>query len=254
MKLTHKLCGATLVALAGVALAAPNTTKAVEDTGSGAGTIKFTIGTDTKDVLPTEPGVSDGTKITNIPDVKNPGEFGIIAVTPLDFDSHDSLTASKKRDYNALPFAANAGSVDADAPEFQVQNFVKYQDLRAVATHNYKLSAELTENFKTATGIELNGANINYTSVYTTQTGDAVLDPDGVKNAGGTISVGSPVEFINNSGVNGKGYGQFELNFGKVGDAVQPAESAVTLNIPTSTAIGTGDYQATITWTLSDVI
>ncbi|MBP1047874.1 WxL domain-containing protein [Enterococcus sp. BWM-S5] len=256
MKLTHKLCGAAIVAAAGVALAVPNTTKAADDSKTGTGHIEFTLGTDTSDVIPTEPGVTDGTTITNLPSVTNPGEFGIIAVTPLEFDSHNVLTATNKRDYDALAFTANPGSTTAGTEEFEVQNFVKYQDLRTQENHAYALSATMTQNFQTASGVELKGANITYKNVYTTQTGSALLDPDGVNNTGGTIDSASnnSITFIRNTGVNGIGYGQFELNFGKVGDASQEAAESVTLNIPDGSPIGSGDYNAVITWTLSETI
>ncbi|MBP1046525.1 WxL domain-containing protein [Enterococcus sp. BWM-S5] len=255
MKLSHKLCGAALVAAAGVALAAPNTTKAV-DTKTGTGHIGFTVNTDPTDtsgVVPTDPGVTDGTTITNIPSVVNPGSFGIIAITPLEFETHDVLTANTQRDYNASFFHANQGTTDSNYPAFDVQNFVKYQDLRTMETHAYKLSATLTQNFKdTASGVELKGANITYKEANLTQTGDAALTPNASDvTTQGTISTASPTfDFIKNQGADGKGYGQFELNFGDK----TSGDKAVTLNIPASSAIGAGDYNAVITWTLSETL
>ncbi|WP_430607166.1 hypothetical protein IGJ55_000288 [Enterococcus sp. AZ170] len=254
MKLTHKLCGAALVAAAGVALALPNTTKAVDNTKTGTGHIEFTFDTGTSGVIPTDPGVTDGTTITNLPSVTNPGVFGIIAVTPLEFESHDVLTATNKRDYNASMFHANTVDPAEGTETFDVQNFVKYQDLRTQEAHPYKLSATLSQNFKTAgeKGVELKGANITYKNVAITQTGAPELNPNGVNTAGGNIDSASSntVDFIENTGVDGVGYGQFELNFG---DKTTGAES-VTLNIPKTSAVGAGDYNAVVTWTLSETI
>ncbi|MBL1229910.1 WxL domain-containing protein [Enterococcus sp. BWB1-3] len=253
MKLSHKLCGAALVAAAGVALAAPNTTKAVDNAKTGTGHIEFTFDTGTSGVIPTDPGVTDGTTITNLPSVTNPGEFGIIAITPLEFESHDVLTANTKRDYDASLFKANPGSTEAGTEEFDVQNFVKYQDLRTQENHAYKLSATLTQQFTdTASGYALNGSSITYKNAHLTQTGSPELTPDASElTTQGTISEATPTfDFLSNTGVDGKGYGQFELNFG---DKTTGNES-VTMNIPTSTAVGAGDYNAVITWTLSETL
>ena len=254
MKLSHKLCGAALVAAAGVALAVPNTTKAV-DSKEGKGHIAFTYNSDdTSGVIPTDPGVTDGTTITNIPDVENPGLFGIIAITPLEFESHNVLTANSQRDYNASLFKANENSTSADYPAFDVQNFVKYQDLRTQENHSYKLSAKMTQNF-TATGttVELKGANITYKNTRITQTGDASLTPAASDvTATGTIDAsGNSVVFVDNKNTTGVGYGQFELNFGDKSDAVY---DSVTLNIPASSPVGSGDFQAVITWTLTEAV
>lgn len=255
MKMTHKLCGAALLAATGVALALPNTTKAV-NTKEGTGHIGFSYDTSgTSNVVPTEPGNSTGTTITNIPDVTNPGEFGIIAVTPLEFENHDVLTANTKRSYDASVFHANTENPAKGTETFDVQNFVKYQDLRSIETHAYKLSAAMTAPFKTTSGVELKGASLTYKNAYTTQTGAVELNPNGVVNAPETLKAeGNSVDFIKNTGVNGVGYGQFEINFGKMNDATQDAAKSVTLDIPTTSAIGTGDYNAVITWTLSETL
>lgn len=258
MKMTHKLCGAALLAATGVALALPNTTKAVDNSKTGTGHIGFTYDTSgTSNVVPTEPGNSTGTTITNIPSVTNPGEFGIIAVTPLEFENHDVLTANTKRSYDASVFHANTENPAKGTEKFDVQNFVKYQDLRSKEVHDYKLSAAITSEFQTTTGVKLKGASLTYKNAYTTQTGSAdlnILDADVTSNPDKLESTGNSVDFIKNTGVNGRGYGQFEINFGKMNDATQDAAKSVTLDIPTTSAIGTGDYNAIITWTLSETL
>ncbi|MGX7265060.1 WxL domain-containing protein [Enterococcus crotali] len=254
MKLTHKLCGAALLSLVGVALAVPNTTKAVDSVKDGSGHIKFTLTDPGTDI--TDPG--SGTTITNIPSVTDPGTFGIMAVTPLEFETHSVLTAQTKRDYDASPFLANPGSVEPGNEEFEVQNFVKYRDIRTTVNHTYKLSAALTQNFKdVASGTYLTGSELTFANIDTTSL-DAVAQPKGVTptnkltaNADNTLP-GASAEFIRNEVTDNTGAGNIELNFGR--HTLGTAGNSVKLTIPTSTSIGIGDYNAVITWTLSETL
>ncbi|MCB5952517.1 WxL domain-containing protein [Enterococcus sp. BWT-B8] len=248
MKLSHKLCGAALVAAAGLALALPNATKAVEDPKTGTGHIAFTSDTSGVPTI-TDPGSSDGTQITD-PSMVNPGDFGMIFVTPLEFGEHSVAGIGSQTTWNAELFAANKGNAD----EFDVQNFVSFQDFREAADHQYTLQAEVSEQFKTGTGVLLTGATIQYNNMWLSNNGGAAeLDPAGVTTSAVTLAgdTGEKQTFIDNpAGGAGKGYGQFELNFGTASDATG-AESVV-LEIPVTTA-KKGDYTAVITWTLASV-
>ncbi|WP_430603169.1 hypothetical protein IGJ02_000525 [Enterococcus sp. DIV0724b] len=260
MKLTHKLCGATLLAATGVALAMPNTTKANDLDGSGH--IEFTYNTD-EDPIITDPGNSTGTTITTGITTTNPGPMGIIGISPLDFDSHDILTSQTQRDYKALLITANPDSTEEDKAtntgKFDMQNAVWFQDLRATDSRPYQLTAKISENFKEKTsGTYLKGANITYKNINVTSTADPSLKP--VEKSGtvkliagdGATAGGSEIFVDNRDAAEGVGYGKFELNFGLHSDGT--AEEAVMLNIPSTTAIGEGDYSAKITWTMADVI
>lgn len=254
MKLTHKLCGAALLSVIGVALAVPNTTKAVDSVKDGTGHIKFTLTDDGTEI--TDPGSE--TTITNIPEVTNPGTFGIMAVTPLEFETHSVLTAQTVRTYDASPFKANAGSTDADYPEFDVQNFVKYRDIRTTDAHKYSLSAALTQNFKdTASNTYLTGSELNFKNIDTTSL-DAIAQPQGVSGTNKLVAnadnslPGASAEFIRNDVTDNTGAGNIELNFGR--HTLDTAGNSVSLTIPTTTSIGIGDYNAVITWTLSETI
>ena len=248
MKLTHKLCGAALVAVAGVAMTVPNTTKAADDSKTGTGHVAFTSTTNTG---MSDPGSSSGSTITDS-SITDPGAFGIRFVTPLEFGSHDALTSSARSDYPVELYSANEGNAD----EFDVQNFVAFQDFRAEQDHSYKLSAAITQQFKTTAGTFLKGADITYKNLWVSNNGaDTALDPTGI--AAGAVALegsddatpGNSVSFITNSDTTGKGYGKYELNFGTKDNGTD----SVTLTIPTST-VKNGDYNAVITWTLSDTI
>ncbi|MEI5989914.1 hypothetical protein A5881_001407 [Enterococcus termitis] len=260
MKLTHKLCGAALLAATGVALALPNTTKANDLEGSGH--IEFTYNSDENPVI-TDPGNSTGTTITTGITTTNPGPMGIIGISPLEFESHDILTSQTQRDYNASLITANPDSTDADkatnTEKFDMQNAVWFQDLRATDDRPYQVSAKITENFKEKTsGTYLKGANITYKNINVTSTADPSLKPAEKAGtlkltAGDAATAGDSVIFVDNKGAaDGVGYGKFELNFGLHSD--DTAKDAVVLNIPATTAIGEGDYSAKITWTMADVI
>lgn len=248
MKLAHKLCGAALVAVAGVALTVPNTTKAAEDSKTGTGHVAFTSTTNT-DLI--DPGSSSDTIITDS-SITDPGEFGMRFVTPLEFGSHDALTSSARADYPVELYTANEGNAD----EFDVQNFVAFQDFRPAQDHSYKLSAAITQQFQSTAGTFLKGADITYNNLWVSNNGaDTALNPAGV--APGAVALegsddatpGNSVAFITNTATDGKGYGKYELNFGTKDNGTD----SVTLSIPTTT-VKNGDYNAVVTWTLSDTI
>lgn len=256
MKMTNKVCGAALLAVVGVALAVPHTSQAVDKTGTGR--IQFTMDTNGGTDQITDPGNSTGTTITNIPEVTNPGTFGIMAVTPLDFKEHSVLGAGSTTSYDAAAFLANPGSTDTGFEEFEVQNFVKYRDIRGVENHTYKLSAALTQNFKEAGGTYLKGAQLEYKNISVTSTADPALKPTGVTAAatlasGDAAAAGPSVDFITNDVTDGQGYGDFELNFG-LHELGTEANSVSLLLDPSKAGPTEAEYKAVITWTLSETL
>lgn len=249
MKLTHKLCGAVLLSIVGFSVAAPTASAVNSKTGNADIEFKRNT-TGIPDV--TKPGTSNST-ITNIPDVTNPGDFGIVAVTPLDFESHDVLTGSAAREYYAAPFVANKGKTD----EYKVENFVKFLDERSVIDHKYSLSAALTKNFTGAaadgTAVVLEGAELTFKNMNLTTLVDPALKPaTPVLNQGTTLKFGESAKpfYVNNEASKGKG--SYELTFGNQ-DAGTTSD-AIKISIPSSTDVFESKYNATITWTLAETL
>lgn len=255
MKLSHKLCGAALVAVAGVALAVPNTTKAENpDSATGTGHIKFSY-TETDPTVPkpdrssgeTGPVVTSNDTFT----IKNPGQFGLVAVTPLEFGSHNVVTANATRDYDALAYD--------NGNDVTMANFVQFQDYRDGADHQYTLSANISSNFQSAEGNFFKAATLTYNNAWVQNQDLAMgdeLKPVGVSAStvltGGDTkdAAGASVVFINNT--SDTGFGAYALNFGD--SKLDTAASSVTLGIPTENNIVSGDYNAVITWTLASTV
>jgi hypothetical protein len=258
MKLTHKLCGAALLAAVGVAVAIPNTTKAVDHSLDGKGHIGFTKDTGTKTL--TDPGSTDSSAVvitsnSTLP-VTDPGDFGIIAVTPLEFRSHSVLTTDES--FNASLYEANGSDYNPAAPSTtkDIQNFVAFYDGREGA-RTYGLSAKSTE-FKDGTKV-LGGTEITYSNIWvSTHAGGEAPDTLGASQV--LKTTGASTKFISNNVAAGgtQGFGQHEINFGEVSKngAVGGADQAVTLSVPKADnpVIVSGDYNAVITWTLSETL
>lgn len=258
MKLTHKLCGAALVAAAGVALAVPTTTKALDtDTQNGNAYIEFTRDStrDDNKTQITEPGDSTGSKATDLdPDFppKNPGDFGIIYVTPLNFSKHEIMNNTAAEEYFAVPFTGNADGAD----KWESPNFVKFVDDRQTLNHKYTLSADLQTQFTTtveSTPKALDGATLTYSNMglksvdnpafYSTanqfQNG-ATISYDGTGN-------GKVLMYANNDAE--KGIGIYELVFGD--DTTKG--TSVKLKVPNTTMVYNGKYTAVVLWTMEAV-
>ncbi|MBO0470109.1 WxL domain-containing protein [Enterococcus sp. DIV0242_7C1] len=251
MKLTHKLCGAALVAVAGVALAAPNTTKA--DTMNGKGHIGFTESTgiqtmtDNSTSKDSSGDTGTGSEITSNSTltITDPGEFGIISVSPLEFKTHSVLSASQET--FTADLYDNGGN--------KMANFVTYTDKRAEnvrATH--KLSAKLIQQFQTTSGTQLNGAKITYNNVWVNDYANAVQPSSILNNV--TVELNQPSVFINNTkGTTNAGYGQHDVKFGETAGSAN-ADKSVTLDIPKAQnpSVIAGDYNGVVEWTLSETL
>ncbi|WP_086349340.1 WxL domain-containing protein [Candidatus Enterococcus clewellii] len=252
MKLTHKLCGAALLAVAGVAIAAPSTKAVDSSTHSGDAYIEFTRNTDGgPDTTITKPGTTDST-ITNIPDVTDPGDFGIVAVTPLDFSSHEVVAGSiARREYFALPFEANKGNADA----YKVENFVKFRDKRSTLNRKYKLSAQMTQEFTGKVGtqdVTLDGSILTFKNMELKS-----IEPDHLKPVNPTIepsvtlTLGETAKaFVENTEAS-RGAGNYELTFGTYDNG--SAADAVKLDIDGTAQIFETKYTAKVLWTLAEV-
>jgi len=249
MKLSHKLCGAALLAVAGVALVVPNTTKAADDDSkTGTGHIGFTSTVDT-DI--TDPGSSDGTKIYPS-DTEDPGEFGMIVVTPLEFGNHSVVGAETDKSYDVTKY-----TVATDGDDKEMQHFVSYQDYRAQEDHSYTLSANISSGFASTEGNYLKGAKLTYSNLWLANKNLTVTDnptPEAsvaLDSADTAAGVGASKVFVNNTATTGVGYGRYTLNFGSA-DAAN-IESSIVLDVTNSGNIAKGDYNAVITWTLAEI-
>ncbi|WP_207695852.1 hypothetical protein DOK67_0001431 [Enterococcus sp. DIV0212c] len=255
MKLTHKLCGAALLAVIGVAVAAPSATQALNKTRDGKADIEFTQNTepDTSMTDPTGTRTHDtGTDI--VPE--HVAEFGVIAVTPLNFDKKAAKIGEQK--YEALPHVANRGNED----EYEVENYVAIKDVRSTTNHTYKLSAALTKQFTATveeTEVTLKAATLTYKNINVAATLNPDLQPAEDKKVFGADATniselkedGSSVPVYTNNDPNG-GKGRYEVTFGD--DAKGTAGDSVSLFIPASVDVRNAAYNATVTWTLSDTL
>lgn len=251
MKLTSKLCGAALLAVAGVAIAAPNT-KAVDNLQhDGDAYIEFTRNSTGPGTTITKPGTDEST-ITNIPGVTDPGTFGIMAVTPLDFSSHEVVAGSAATEYFAEPFHANPGSTDAQYPDYKVENFVKFRDDRSTLDRKYKMHAQMTQEFTgtvEGSNVALTGSELTFTNL-----GLKSIEPDHLKPTapqfgnGKVLSVSGGKQLMLENTEADKGAGNYELVFGDYDAGT--AANAVKLTLKDDIQIFETKYTAKIQWTL----
>ncbi|WP_086315243.1 hypothetical protein A5821_002685 [Enterococcus sp. 7F3_DIV0205] len=261
MKLTHKLCGAVLLAAVGTAVALPNATKADNVPVNGSADIEFTRNT-TENTTVTDPtGSSEITDWT----VTDPGEFGIMTVSPLDFDKHAALDipagGKEKFEYWAKPATANKGNAD----QHPIENLVQFKDDRSIANHSFKLSAELTKNFTAEIAgedaVELKGSTLTYNKMrLITDIAPALkpVTPKFGENGSETSAIsfgGGSKEFLVNdvAAADGKvkGKGTHQLTFGSQKEGT--AGDAIKLEFDADTDVRTAKYNATVTWTLAEV-
>ena len=251
MKRTQRLLAAAFLLLVMGVNTAPAIAKATERTKDGTADIEFT-----KDTTP-DTGVPDPT--SDRPDNTdssvvdpNVGDFGIYAVTPLDFKSH--IVTMEGGVYKADAYTANPDGTDS----YTVENYVAIKDLRATKNHTYTLMAKLTKQFTAVVdGLEkpLNGATLTYKNINVAATRNPLLIPENKSfgHAGSgtsTLAYGSDsIEvYKNNDPAKGKGY--YEITFGD--DAKGTEADSVELAVPSAIRVHEAIYNATVLWTLSD--
>ncbi|WP_086348681.1 WxL domain-containing protein [Candidatus Enterococcus clewellii] len=246
MKLTHKLCGAALVAVVGIAVAGPGVsiTKAAEDTTDGPGKIVFT---DEDYTTNTDGGkIPDTTETDPTLPSKN-GEFVIRSVSPLDFGTAEA-TVGKTVVAFAAPHQSTGNAAAASA------NFVRFKDNRKNDDNRYQVTANLTTQFTSTAGKELTGATIEYTNLRLLDAAEngALKPAESGLAASVALAYNTEAPVYTNADAT-KGRGDYFVAFGQLGDAVAPADESVKLTIPSDTALYNGEYNAAITWTISDV-
>ncbi|MHC5218577.1 WxL domain-containing protein [Enterococcus sp. LJL128] len=251
MKLTRKVLSAALLAGLGVALVAPNAVKAVDDVKDSNADIEFTKNT-TPDPSLTPPTTDDTEPMTLTS--YSVDEFGIRAVTPLDFDKH-AATVGVSGEYWALPYKDGGR---------EIENFVAIKDIRSTLDQKWKLSARLKEQFKgnvSGTDVYLDGSTITYKNMNLAADGvDPSLQPTAMifgDSTGTQVlseSAGT-VPFAQNTEED-KGKGYYFLTFGDdaATDPLQKPEKSIKMNILSSTNIFNTKYTATIEWKLEDTL
>ncbi|MGG5341938.1 WxL domain-containing protein [Enterococcus sp. AZ192] len=254
MKLTHKLCGAVLVAAAGVAIAAPSATQALEGTRNGTADIEFTKNT-SEDTTMTDPTGTRKPDTGSEIDPTHVDEFGIIAVTPLDFSSHAAVAAGQSGSFYAKAHVANRGNAD----EYEVENYVAIKDVRSTTDHTYTLTAKLEKQFTAMVDsqeVTLNGATLTYSNIDVADTLNPGLSPADDKKVFGeagsgsqTIALGETKPIYQNTDPNG-GKGRYEVTFGD--DAKGTEANSVLLEFGDNVDVRTAQYNATVLWTLTD--
>lgn len=278
MKLT-KLYAASLLAVIGAstvggvqAFAAGDEAASLNSTG------KVTVtegevggGTDTKDPeKPTEP-ITDGggEEITTQP---NKGAYGIQAVSNLNFGTFSRQAATVEKYaapvkiYGAVTddlgnAVVTGGKLTADMTDERLRGqYVQWSDLRDGGS-GYQIQAKMTEQFTNGSN-KLSGSTIDYSNgllnYNTAQLGEMpkmgatifqlTEDPQAAATVVATAAAGA-----------GKGeyfaeYGQSQgfVDVNGIENTTDTTGSSVKLTVPAAVAASapTGDYKATVTWTM----
>ncbi|MEI5990119.1 WxL domain-containing protein [Enterococcus crotali] len=256
MKLTHKLCGAALLAALGVSIALPSVTKA--DVADGklppAGMdIQFTKNTGPGDttITTTNPEGSD-VVITSGLVTTDAGTFGMRAGTPLNFGKANSSASGSGRHFFAQNFIGNAGAKD----EIVTENFVDFIDDRSTADHKYVITAEITKQLSTTfEGAErpLTGAELNYLngSIQSQTDPTNALAPTAAVSTN-PVTFGEPTDILVNDDA-AKGRGIYRMSFGKKGAGdVTDSEKSVKLNIQDNSELFEDTaYKGEVTWKMA---
>lgn len=255
---TKTLCSVALLTLLGVSLAAPAVANAEAKSLPTNGKIKFTEDNDPKDIVdpenPEKPVVDPKEPII---ENKDRGSFSIDAVTELNFGEDKVKAFASNPEY----FAAAIPVTTADG-DVTRGNFVQFTDVRGVANHKYKVSAQLSKQFEANAnaGTFLKSATIDYSNAAITSTDPAAQWPVTTvagfqlkADAAGT-GAGDSVTVIDNTDAS-KGIGTYTIEFGQYGDgtADKTAES-VKLTVPNTNVLLADEYTAEITWTIAEVL
>ncbi|MEI5994479.1 WxL domain-containing protein [Candidatus Enterococcus mansonii] len=252
MKNSYKLAGAALMAAMGVGLALPSATKAAPGDVIGKGKITFTQD-DTTNPTNLPPGESTGPELTEPTQNTEANPLKIVSVTDLDFDSKAIVANDSDKTYDAKAFKTTT----TDGTDAVMPHFIRFQDVRAdVDTNYHTVSAEMTKQFTNGTRV-LDGATIDYKNVSLITGTNATTKPDttveGALKPTFNLALNQKETVLSNK-QEGKGYGVFELMFGDKDATVANPDSydSITLNIPGTNVLKTGEYEAEITWSITD--
>lgn len=259
MKFTHKLCGAALLAVVGVALVVPNNTKADDGVGlEGGAEIEFTETSST--TPPTNPpGGSNSGPISGTSGTSDAGTFGISYVTGLDFGKHENMTKTGIDTYWAKKWVAT----NNDGKTIENAHFVNFNDSRQQKGHAYVIQAKLTKEFSSTLengdDVKLNGVSLTYNNpslIANGETAESLAPTAGLK-PGAVVTKDAQTIMLDNSNPADEeiGFGYFTLMFGQyaLGDADGGAGKSISLTIPKADnrTVYNTKYQGGVTWTMS---
>lgn len=252
MKYSYKLTGVALLLAVGLGISVPTISKAAPGDVVGKGNIKFTQDNSTNPSN-VEPGESTG-EINEPTQNTEANPLKIVSVTDLDFDTHAIVSNDANKTYDAKAFKTKFKENGNDTV---MPHFIRFQDVRAEKDTNFfTISAELTKQFTNGSRV-LNGATIDYKDISLVTGTNHVTIPNtavaGTLEPTVSLALKQKKVILTNK-QEGKGYGVFELMFGdkqKTKDKPE-AYNSVTLNIPGSNVLRTGEYQAEITWSITD--
>ena len=258
MKLTHKLCGAALLAAVGMAVAIPNSVKAAPGAAPAAGMdIQFTAnaGDGTTNTITDGDGSGAGTVTSGLV-TTDAGTFGVRAITPLKFGSDNSSASGTGRHFFAKNFVANDGEGSTD--QIIAPNYVEFVDDRSELDHKYEITAQITTELNTTVGTEntvrkLDGATLQFLNGRVKSETD-VTDALTPKEAVATTPVTSKEStVILNHEDAAKGRGRFKMLFGTyAAEGDTNSEKSVKLNIKDETELFQDtNYQGEITWSMN---
>lgn len=256
MKLTHKLCGAVLLATLGMAVAVPGVTKAEESSKKGDMDIEFTRNTDddTNTENPTFTG-SDGEQNTDVesgsdPITVEPVIFGVQAVSPLDFQKHAVVNDGDVRTFWAKNYTAEG---------FDGSNYVLIKDSRTTLNHKFTLTAKITKPMTAKVEGEdytLSGSTLTYRNIgiLSNQAANLALQNDAIANSSVVVTEDAATPIINNTHEN-SGIGQSKIYFGErtEADIEKNSNKSVALTVNSDREILEGTYTGEVTWVMSTV-
>ncbi|WP_086314554.1 hypothetical protein A5821_002135 [Enterococcus sp. 7F3_DIV0205] len=258
MKLTHKLCGAALLAAVGIAVAVPNSVKAAPGAAPSAGMdIQFTANTGdgTTNTLTSGDGSGEGT-ITSGLVTTDAGTFGVRAITPLNFGSDNSAASGTGRHFFAKNFVANGQEGSTD--KMISPNYVEFVDDRTELEHKYEITAQITSELKTTVGAsntekKLDGATLQFLNGRVKSETDPTNTLTPTEAVATTaVEFGQPTQILGHEDAT-KGRGKFKMLFGTyaAGDATD-SEKSVKLNIKDETELFIDNgYHGEITWSMN---
>lgn len=246
-----------LTALAGLGLATAPLTLVHADTSDATlksnAQVTFTQDTIAKSPLdPTTPANTDSTQnsVTPIDTVTgttpNAGTTGTLTIdfaSSFNFNSHDISSVTKT--YNALPQTYSQKS-DSKATDTAGPNFVQVTDVRTGDHKGWSLTVKQDDDFKTASGATLEGAQINITNGNVINGNNSSLT-DILSSYATSIAVTKDSSSVMGAKV-GEGFGTWLY---RMGDNTN-AGSSVTLTVPGTAVKEEAAYATTLTWTLSD--
>lgn len=256
MKLSSKISAVALLASL-IGVSASHNVLAVEDTAEmfGTGRITFTHNETENPIVtpPVKPGGEgedgDIEGEVEIPTNPSTASMKIIAVSDLDFSSKELDLGGNQKVYNALPYKATIKK-DGVTSQQEMAHFVAFQDFRTDHKNNfYTISAKITKQFSQGAGkATLDGATLTYSNMSVTTATHKGREPEAKSEETVINAIDTNPVLIQKT--EGKGQGAFNINFGSI--AEQTAGESVKLTIPGSTSLVQGQYDAEVTWYITD--